>query len=172
MDGRAHPTWVPLGTTDRCQRRYPLLVAGVPDFETAAAAASASEIDGCHKLFIAVQREVVTVNDASVLASAFLDRDCCYMCAWGAACSLLHDVFDETVVIQQIDGHRSPNDLVMTAWHEDVVLERALWFFLDLAEPSGSFNDRCKSSRVLSIGVPGIEAAVRRVLASPGECWD
>ena len=73
-------------------------------------------------------------NDLFEISEKALDHDVCYVCCFGPQGELLHDIFDEEIVIRKVfagDHHLPPYDLIMTTWHGD--LEEILWFGLFVA---------------------------------------
>lgn len=109
-----------------------------------------------------------SVETISRVAEQLLESGCAYLCAWGAGCERVHDVFDEILVGEAPDTADGPE--VMTTWHAHESLEDALWFFLRSTSPDGRYADTCRSGVVIVIGRADDEAAiVRHALAQPSD---
>lgn len=86
----------------------------------------------------------ISTDDISHAAEILLKEGNLYFCTWGPDCQRAHDIYDEVIVINEIQY------LVMTTWHEDESLDDALWFVLNLAALHEKNSDDC-STIVISI---------------------
>ncbi len=83
--------------------------------------------------------------DALLLAIAdhLLERGLAYFCAWGPDCEQVHDLVDQAVVLREVrEGRDYP---VVTTWHADELLDEALWFLLNVAQPDPTLAQTCQS---------------------------
>lgn len=96
------------------------------------------------------------------LAHRLIHAGCAYICCWGAACSLVHDIFD-LVSIER--GSDAP--LIMSTWHESESLDDALWFALFTAFPDDALSERCRSVVAVAIGSPSRADQIRHAMANP-----
>jgi hypothetical protein len=62
-----------------------------------------------------------------------VDRGLVYFCAWGERCEAVHDAVDRCDIGK--DGAKS-DFVIMTTWHNTDSLEKACWFFKELALPN------------------------------------
>lgn len=55
------------------------------------------------------------------------------MCTIGNACELIHDIFEETEVVYEIEGKRISNEdeCVLSTWHDDI--NEGLYFAINTA---------------------------------------
>ncbi|MCP4259351.1 MAG: hypothetical protein GY774_17850 [Planctomycetes bacterium] len=94
-------------------------------------------------LLLCVDFERETVDSLSSMASSLADRGNVYFCAWGPGCKQVHDVYDESLVEQEIEEVKEHH--VMTTWHNDEPLEEVLWFTLFSAMVEDEQWDDCSS---------------------------
>jgi hypothetical protein len=98
--------------------------------------------------------------DEAVLAEfsrRLLRAGCVYFCAWGAGCERVHDVFDgECLDIEPV---------IMTTWHSEDSLDKALWFFTSVAFPDDGYWETCRSGLAISVGRPDWDEQIRKRLA-------
>lgn len=78
-------------------------------------------------LLLACDARGLSAETISNVAKTMYERGLCYLCAWGADCERVHDIFDETQVEMNIEA--------MTTWHADEPIEDAVWFFISCAIP-------------------------------------
>jgi hypothetical protein len=70
--------------------------------------------------------------------SLCLKKNVIFVGVAGKACSIVHDIFDETIVGQEIDGLELPDwmvseeDVLMTTWHHDFA--EGFWFITSVAD--------------------------------------
>jgi len=84
------------------------------------------------------------IGDSAItaFANSMIDRGIAYLCAWGPDCERVHDLFDQTHVLREIEERREyPH--VMTTWHNDESLDEALWYMLHVAYPDDSLAETC-----------------------------
>lgn len=63
-----------------------------------------------------------------------MHRGLVYFCAWGNRCEAVHDAVDRAN-IEYHHGVITPDNIIMTTWHQDEPLEEASWFVRELASP-------------------------------------
>ena len=63
-----------------------------------------------------------------------VNRGLVYFCAWGDRCEEVHDAVDRCD-IERMRVPGSEGYVIMTTWHAKDTLEKAFWFFSDLALP-------------------------------------
>ena len=122
------------------------------------------------RLFVAADTSGLSTHALSNFASAALSRGMVYICAWGRGCERFHDIVDEIVAEDALGKRRfvgpTPNDVVMTTWHEDESVEEALSFFAISAIPSEGFADDSDFRLVICLGNPRWAQAADRLLQS------
>lgn len=111
------------------------------------------------RLFVAAETHDLSVEQISRFAEAALVRGMVYFCAWGVGCSRFHDIVDETLVEDEVFGKNrftppTPNDTIMTTWHEHDTLEDALDFFATCAFPSDGYAEDSDYRVVICVGHP------------------
>ena len=121
------------------------------------------------RLFVAADTTQATVDELSQFAEAALASGMVYFCAWGPGCERFHDIVDEVIVGDEVfERHRftppTPNDTVMTTWHDDEELEEALDFFATLAKPSEGYLARSDYRLVICVGHPEWEDTAQHFL--------
>lgn len=81
---------------------------------------------------------------AQALARATCEAEiiAAYVCTWGAACERVHDIFDEFLVMREIEQGK-PLPHIMTTWHNEESLDEALGFALKVALPNATFLASC-----------------------------
>lgn len=106
----------------------------------------------------------------SEFASAALSRGMVYFCAWGHDCERIHDIVDEVIAEDDHGEGRfvgpTPNDIVMTTWHNDETLEEALGFFTTSAVPTDGFAANSNFRLAICVGNPEWARTATRVLQS------
>lgn len=112
-------------------------------------------------LLFAAERYVA----AAPLAERAVAQGLAFASAWGPACAMIEDVFDETIVHTGKD--ETADDAVLTTSHPDESLEEALEFFLDAAAAARGRSDDCTTWVVFALG-PSILRRVERALQKRG----
>ena len=136
------------------------------------------QIEAGSRYFVALVAWDARGVEASAIANVarrLLDAGCVYFCCWGPDCERVHDIIDEEYVG---DGTSLADDhsVIMTTWHDDVSLEEAAWFSLNVAFPDDRYFDDCKAllsicigndewGRELDIALANPRALVQRVVA-------
>ncbi len=123
------------------------------------------------RLFVAADTDKLSVDQISTFAEAALSRGMVYFCAWGTGCGRFHDIVDETLVADEVFGKNrfappTPNDTVMTTWHEGDSLEEALDFFATCAFPSDGYANDSDYRVAICVGHPEWAVAAREFLKS------
>ena len=102
---------------------------------------------------------------AAPLAERAVPQGLAFASAWGPACTMIEDVFDETIVHTGKD--ETADDAVMTTSHPDESLEEALEFFLDAAIAAPARATTCTTWVVFALG-PSLLRKVERALQKRG----
>lgn len=100
-------------------------------------------------LLLCADFDSCSVEDVSSLAQVLMDAGNLYFCAWGSGCEKAHDIYDETVVLREIEEGAQP--LIMTTWHDKESLADALWFLLFSAIVDDDQAEEC-STVVITVG--------------------
>lgn len=96
----------------------------------------------------------------SELAEKCLSKNVSYVCTVGAACELIHDIFDEEIVHQKIKNGNSVEseddfeNSPMTSWHNN--FEEGIWFAIFAA-----YDDSKQIDKVVCIDLTGTIARQR-----------
>jgi len=109
------------------------------------------------------RRHASTDDEAKIrsFAAEAVESSCAYICAWGAGCEFVHDLFD----LASTDAER----FVMSSWHNDEALAEALWFALCDAWPDeDAFPSAAGAPVVLAVEESWL-AEVRRLMADQDE---
>jgi hypothetical protein len=121
-------------------------------------------------LFLACDAEDVPDDVIYSAALNALASGAVYVVAWGPGCERIHDMFDDAAITLALDN--SDRAHVLTTWHADESLDEALWFFVDVALPSGHEDlamglavtvgreDWCRQIREHLADLPGLRATV------------
>ncbi|MCO6511076.1 MAG: hypothetical protein J5I65_09810 [Aridibacter famidurans] len=117
------------------------------------------------------------VDELFHIAETALKSGCVYVCTFGKGCESLHDILDETVVAWETIPEDRPIDTgnwdenhIMTTWHDDELLEDAIWFFLNNTFVDEGLTKDCRAGVVLAIGAsPEEEMKIRSALTQPEE---
>ena len=109
------------------------------------------------RLFVAADTNKTSVEALSQFAESALARGMVYFCAWGPGCQRFHDVVDEIrdeVFRQGRFTPPTPDDTVMTTWHDDEDLEEALFFFATCAYPTDEYAIDSEYWLAICVGNP------------------
>lgn len=112
-------------------------------------------------LLLAAERFV----DAAPLAERAVAQGLAFASAWGPACTMVEDVFDETIV--DTGNDESADDVVLTTSHPDESLEETLEFFLDAATAAPGRAAACDTWVIFALG-PSLLRRVERALQKRG----
>lgn len=118
----------------------------------------------CRSFVCLLALDASEVPDATIegLARRLFAAGCVYICCWGAACSRVHDFFDE------VDVERAPDGpFAMSTWHEGESLAEALRFACFDACPDDAFAEDCRAVVAISVGSPAWAAEIRRAMSDP-----
>jgi hypothetical protein len=107
-------------------------------------------------MLIAADATNIPTETISRVAEHLLASRLVYLCAWGADCERVHDIFDEVHVG---DASIESTFTLMTTWHADEPLEEAAWFFLNCAFPSDA-PVQTASYVAVAVGHPEWAAAI------------
>jgi hypothetical protein len=83
-------------------------------------------------------------------AAALIGLGASYICCWGPDCERFHDCFDEADWM--VNGESSDGRVLMTTWHSDEPLQEAIWFGLNSAIPSASYESATRAVVILCVG--------------------
>ncbi len=104
-------------------------------------------------LFVACDATRLDVDTISTFAETTMDQGLAYLCAWGADCERLHDIFDECHVMRSLDLPKDQDKgVLMTTWHDSESLGDTLDFFFRCAVPNKDFAPICTAWIAASIG--------------------
>jgi hypothetical protein len=101
--------------------------------------------------------------DLSQAAKELISKGLVYLCAWGPDCERVHDRFDEESVVEKLPAET--DDVLMTTSHSDESLSEALWFFLNCAFATKSYEQTCADWIIATIGNERWEATIRADVA-------
>ncbi len=116
-------------------------------------------------LFLACDARGLTDTQIKALARKTLDQGLTGLCAWGPDCERVHDIFDRVMIDEHWDG--KGETVIMTTWHDDESLEKALWFFVYCATPAEASKVDCRAWVAASVGNPGWSEKIHGLLAEP-----
>ena len=102
-----------------------------------------------------------TLMDRGALSDRIIDAGCVYFCAWGTGCERMHDIFDDSVVVRELDG--GGIGTIMTTWHDKEPLEEAAKFALVMAEPDDHYAEGCNAVVLATAGDPQWSSRVEAV---------
>jgi hypothetical protein len=100
-------------------------------------------VDGPYFVLLLAADFGATRVDRGALSNRILDAGCVYFLAWGSACEQMHDVFDETIVVRELDT--GADATIMTTWHSSESLRDVAEFALRMAEPHDQYALGCGS---------------------------
>ncbi|MBL8825123.1 MAG: hypothetical protein JNJ77_21225 [Planctomycetia bacterium] len=97
------------------------------------------------------------------VANWLLNYGAAYLCCWGNDCERVHDTID------MVDISRNPScdQVVMTTWHRNELLDDAIYFALDIAWPDKGYSDGCGSVLAVCIDNAEIAEKVRAAFVDP-----
>lgn len=80
-----------------------------------------------------------------------------YLVAWGPDCERVHDLFDDELIDKRgndryVPAGSSSDDVVITTWHANEPLAKALFYFVYCAYPTEVFEREWKHRMLLVIG--------------------
>jgi len=119
-----------------------------------------------------VAADVREVGDGAIaqFASAALNAEMVYFCAWGPDCERFHDIVDSVLVNDDKGARRyagpRPEDIVMTTWHDDESLEEALDFLATCAVPTDGLTPDSSFRLVMCVDNPSWAATATQFLRS------
>jgi hypothetical protein len=122
------------------------------------------------RLFVAADATGLSNQEISDFAYAALSAGVVYFCAWGQGAERFHDLID-AVIVKDILGERqfalsTPDDVIMTTWHQHETLEEALDFFAACAVPTEGYLADSRCWLVICIGNPEWASVATRFLAA------
>jgi hypothetical protein len=120
-------------------------------------------------LFLAMDAEKVTTKEIAEFAERTISQGTVYLCAWGPDCERVHDIFDDVLLLREIDGDDSfsRERIIMTTWHHDEPLDEALYFALFNSIPAENYIEACQSVLSISVGRREWANEIRRLLREP-----
>jgi hypothetical protein len=92
-----------------------------------------------------------TVDELGDFAGRMLDEGVVCVCTWGPDCKKMHDIFDENIYSRQRIAKRV-FPLILTTWHTEDNLDKALWYALFVAFPVEEYKEECRSIMVVAVG--------------------
>jgi len=114
--------------------------------------------------FVALDARGVPDDVISELGARLIRAGAVCVGTWGPDCERVHDLTDDAY-----DAATMPteHDVVMTTWHDDESLADALWFALNTACPTQSFEETCRAVVAIVINSLPWAAEVRHAFADP-----
>ena len=112
-------------------------------------------------LLIVADARDVSADAIARVAERFLATGLIYVCVWGPGCERVHDIFDEVHVG---DGSREPSFTLMSTWHSDESLDKAIRYFVATAFPLDP-EMATTSYLAVTVGSTAWAAAVDRTLS-------
>jgi len=102
----------------------------------------------------------ISAGEIQSVARKLIAQGAAYFCLWGPDCERVHDLIDE---IEALREEANPDDesVIMTSWHDDEALPKAIWFVLHCSLPDDPYIDECKSCIAISVGSPEWAAEIR-----------
>lgn len=97
-------------------------------------------------------------------AQKAIDKGVAYICTWGEGCERMHDIFDETVVWQEVSKNKEI-PCIVTTWHTNDSLDEALWFALNNTHPDDFYFETCKSVLVTAVENKDFDKHLRLLLS-------
>jgi hypothetical protein len=96
------------------------------------------------RLFVAADVRSIDARTLADFGEMALKNGMVYFCAWGPDCERFHDVLDDVQLAddlgQRLFAGPSPDDTIMTTWHDNETLEDAVEFFKHWARPDEGFR--------------------------------
>jgi hypothetical protein len=114
-------------------------------------------------LFVAMDASPVADDCILQGAKKLLSKGLAYLCTWGPDCERVHDLFDAAAL--DINSKLSGNDVIMTTWHSDESMEKALWYFVHAAVATERFEKTCKDWIIAPISKPEWGQLIRSKIA-------
>ncbi len=101
-------------------------IASVATFAAAGELLLATRDTEPYLLLVCADSSTCSVAEICVLVDAAIDTRCAFFCAWGPDCERVHDIYDETCVIREVDN-LNPPPFTMTTGHAKDTLAAAVW---------------------------------------------
>lgn len=144
-------------------------IASVATFAAAGELLLATRDTEPYLLLVCADSSACSVAEISLSVDAAIDTRCAFFCAWGPDCERVHDIYDETCVIRQVDG-ANPPPMTMTTWHANDTLAGAVWdalFCYDAGACGDEWRLESLPRRLLVIGsVATLEDLIAAVRAA------
>ncbi len=118
---------------------------------------------------IVCDADAIPSEENAKCAQALLRAGCVYFCCWGPGCERVHDIVDGQYLIESGYSVREDESVVMTTWHDDVSLEEAAWFAINVAFPDDRFFDECKAVVAVCIGSAEWAETIKTAFSDPRE---
>lgn len=139
----------------------PLFALELPEFRLHA---EGTELPTQHFLcFLAADFTAASDSEIAGLAKDLLDLGASYFVCWGAGCERAHDLIDEVALL--LDPPIPEGSVIMTTWHADEPLDKALYFLLCSAWPDSAFEDSTGCTMAVSVGDEEIAEQIRKALS-------
>ena len=116
-------------------------------------------------LFLACDANKITTDSIYDFAQKVVEFGVAYVCVWGKDCERTHDIFDEFLVMREIERGK-PLPHIMTTWHTKDSLDEALWFALNVTIPDDALIESCGSVVVASVANQEWNAHLQKRLAN------
>ena len=92
-----------------------------------------------------------------------LNRGAVYVCCWGTDCERVHDAIDTAAIAR----NPSCDPVVMTTWHDEEPLAKAVFFALNCTSPDDGYAEGCDALLAVFIGNAAGADTVRAAFADP-----
>jgi hypothetical protein len=95
-----------------------------------------------------------------------IDNNVVYVCSVGNKCEFFHDVFDDDIVIRDVENEYLPQHQIMTTWHQD--FDEGFWFAL-----SAAFGDGPEIKKVICLDISNgdFRQQLRELIEKIGTGW-
>ncbi len=94
-------------------------------------------------LLLACDARHISNDVIAQAAGSLIKQGLVYVCAWGADCARVEDIFDEVIV--EINPDETEKSVIMTTQHDDESLDEALWYLLYVAFAADDYEEDCRA---------------------------
>ena len=110
---------------------------------------------------IAWDARAATHDEIVSFVRTLVDAGSVSFVCWGPDCERVHDIADEC------DPYKDNDSVIMTTWHADESLDKAIWYFLNTMFAMADFEHAFRSSVAISVGSEPWASAIRAALCDP-----
>lgn len=101
-------------------------------------------------LFLAWDAAKAKDQEICTFASKLFARGLAVICIWGNDCERVHDLFDRVELEEE--WQLSAESVVISTWHENEPLEKALWFFVNCSYAHEEYAPTCSAGIAVTVG--------------------